>query len=136
MIVSCFLVAGCGHDKLSDDAYGFIDLAPYYYDGSSAANPSAGLAREIAPTKGWLNGTRAEYYDFGLVGVTKKRTSATTPDYASIPAMYFFYSSSGDPLFSKPIYETRTGLWHMRGGNAGEPQGQPLDPNPCTKCGG
>src|SRR3954464_5389549 len=91
MIVSAVLVAGCGHDKLSDDAYGFIDLAPYYYDGSTAANPSAGRAGEVPPTKGGLNGLRAEYYDFGLVGVTKKRTAATLPDYAATPAMYFFY---------------------------------------------
>jgi hypothetical protein len=124
MIVSSVLVSGCGADKLSDDAYGFIDLAPYYYDGSSAANPSAGLAREIGPTRGWVNGVRAEYYDFGLVGVTKKRADGKLPDYASIPAMYFFFNSSGQPLFSKPVYETRTGLWHMRGGKA------VLDPNP------
>jgi hypothetical protein len=136
MIVSCFLVSGCGHDNLSDDPYGFIDLAPYYYDGSSAANPSAGLAREIPPTKGWLNGVRAEYYDFGLVGTTKKRSAPTIVDYASIPAMYFFYDSSGAPMFSKPIFEARTGLWHIRGGNADEPApyGHPLDPNPCIKC--
>ena len=124
MIVSSVAVSGCGNDKLSDDAYGFIDLAPYYYDGSSAANPSAGLPREIAPTRGWVNGSRAEYYDFGLVGVTKKRTDGKLPDYASVPPMYFFYNSEGVPLFSKPVYEKRTGLWYMRGGvNA-------LNPNP------
>jgi hypothetical protein len=124
MIVSSLLVAGCGNDKLSDDAYGFIDLAPYYYDGSTAANPSAGLAREIAPTKGWLSGSRAEYYDFGLVGVTKKRSDGKLPDYASVPAMYFFFDSGGSPMFMKPVYETRTGLWHMRGG------ANVLNPNP------
>jgi hypothetical protein len=124
MIVSAVVVSGCGNDKLSDDAYGFIDLAPYYYDGSSAANPSAGLPREIAPTKGWLNGVRTEFYDFGLVGVTKKRTDTKLPDYASVPPMYFFYDSGGNPLFSKPVYEQRTGLWHMRGG------ADVLDPNP------
>jgi hypothetical protein len=124
MIVSAVVVSGCGKDKLSDDAYGFIDLAPYYYDGSSAANPSAGLPREFAPTRGWLNGTRVEFYDFGLVGVTKKRTDTKLPDYASVPAMYFFFDSGGSPLFSKPVYENRTGLWHMRGGQA------VLSPNP------
>jgi len=124
MIVSAVVVSGCGNDKLSDDAYGFIDLAPYYYDGSSAANPSAGLPREFAPTKGWLNGVRAEFYDFGLVGVTKKRTDTKLPDYASIPPMYFFFDSGGNPLFSKPVYENRTGLWHMRGGK------DVLNPNP------
>jgi hypothetical protein len=124
MIVSAVVVSGCGNDKLSDDAYGFIDLAPYYYDGSSAANPSAGLPREFAPTKGWVNGARTEFYDFGLVGVTKKRTDTKLPDYASIPPMYFFFDSGGSPMFSKPVYETRTGLWHMRGGT------DVLNPNP------
>jgi hypothetical protein len=124
MIVSSVLVSGCGADKLSDDAYGFIDLAPWYYDGSSAATPSAGLPKEIGTTRGWVNGARAEYYDFGLVGVTKKRSDGKLPDYASIPAMYFFFNGAGTPLFSKPIYEERTGLWHMRGGVAA------LNPNP------
>ena len=124
MIVSAVLVGGCGKDKLSDDAYGFIDLAPYYYDGSSAANPSAGLPREFGPTRAWLNGVRAEFYDFGLVGVTKKRTDTKLPDYAAVPPMYFFFDGGGNPMFSKPVYENRTGLWHMRGGQA------VLNPNP------
>src|SRR5437762_6294732 len=97
VILSSLALVGCG-DKLSDDAYGFIDLAPYYYDGSSASNPSAGLVREIAPQRGWLSGVRAEYYDFGLVGVTKKRSDGKLPDYASIPAMYFFFDGGGTPL--------------------------------------
>lgn len=128
MIVSSVLVSGCGGDKLSDDAYGFIDLAPYYYDGSSAANPSAGLPREIAPTRGWMNGSRAEFYDFGLVGVTKKRSDGKLPDYAAISPMYFFYDDAGNPLTSNPVYENRTGLWHMRGGKG------LLNINPCTNC--
>jgi hypothetical protein len=123
VILSSFALVGCG-DKLSDDAYGFIDLAPYYYDGSSATNPTAGLVREIAPIKGWMNGVRAEYYDFGLVGFVKKRTDGKLPDYASVPPMYFFFDSQGNPLFSRPVYEKRTGLWHMRGGI------DTLDPNP------
>jgi hypothetical protein len=123
VILSSLAFAGCG-DNLSDDAYGFIDLAPYYYDGSSATNPSAGLAREIAPTKGWMSGVRAEYYDFGLVGFVKKRTDGKLPDYASVPAMYFFFDTAGNPLFSQPIYEKRTGLWLMKGGL------NTLDPNP------
>jgi hypothetical protein len=67
---------------------------------------------------------RAEFYDFGLVGVTKKRTDTKLPDYASIPAMYFFFDSGGAPMFSKAVYENRTGQWYMRGGQA------VLDPNP------
>ena len=115
VILTSVALVGCG-DKLSDDAYGFIDLAPYYYDGSSATNPTAGLPREIAPVKGWMNGVRAEYYDFGLVGFVKKRTDGKLPDYASVPPMYFFYDSAGNPIFSRPVYEKRTGLWHMKGG--------------------
>jgi hypothetical protein len=124
LILSSVAVVGCGGDKLSDDAYGFIDLAPYYYDGSSAANPSAGLPREINPFGGWMNGVRAQYYDFGIVGSVKKRTDTAVPDYAVVNPMYFFFNSAGQPLFSKPIYERRTGLWHMRGGV------RVLDPNP------
>jgi hypothetical protein len=123
VILGSLALVGCG-DNLSDDAYGFIDLAPYYYDGSSATNPSGGLVREIAPIKGWMNGVRAEYYDFGLVGFVKKRTDGKLPDYASVPAMYFFFDSVGNPLFSKPIYEVRTGQWLMKGGL------NVTDPNP------
>jgi hypothetical protein len=124
LIISSVAVVGCGDDKLADDPYGFIDLAPYYYDGSSATNPSGGLVREIAPQGGWMNGIRAQYYDFGIVGTVKKRTDANTPDYAVVNPMYFFFNSAGQPLFSKPVYERRTGLWHMRGGV------NVLDPNP------
>jgi hypothetical protein len=123
MIVSAVVVSGCGNDKLSDDAYGFIDLAPYYYDGSSAANPSAGLPREFAPTQGLVNGVRTEFYDFGLVGVTKKRTDTKLPDYASVPPMYFFFDSGGTRC-SRSRLRDRTGLWHMRGGT------DVLNPNP------
>jgi len=115
LALSTLALVGCG-DKLSDDAYGFIDLAPYYYDGSSVTNPSAGLVREIAPIPGWLNGTRAQYYDFGLVGFSKKRSDGKLPDYASVPPMYFFFDSAGNPLFSRPVYEARSGQWWMKGG--------------------
>jgi hypothetical protein len=117
-------LAGCG-DDLSDDPYGFIDLAPYYYDGSTPAAPTTGLTRVIFPQRGWMNGARAEYYDFGLVGFVRSRTNnGQIPDYAQVPAMYFFFDMDGNPLFSPPIYEKRTGLWHMKGGR------NTLDPNP------
>jgi hypothetical protein len=115
LALSTLALAGCG-DKLSDDAYGFIDLAPYYYDGSSVTNPSGGLVREIAPQPGWLNGVRAQYYDFGLVGFVKKRTDGKLPDYASVPPMYFFFDSAGNPLTSRAVYEARSGQWWMKGG--------------------
>jgi hypothetical protein len=129
LILIALALAAC-NDDLSDDAYGFIDLSPYYYDGSSATDPTAGLPRTIAPARGWMAGTRAEYYDFGLVGFVKKRSSGKLPDYASAPPMYFFFDSAGRPLFSRPVYEKRTGQWFMRGGLPGRDPTGPRDPNP------
>src|SRR3954466_9416938 len=127
-VFAALAVVGCGQDDFSDDAYGFIDLSPYFYDGSSAANPVAGLATTINPSRGWNNGFRAEYYDFGLVGISRKRDSKgvtlAEPDYADVQPMYFFYDSRGQAMFSKPISDRRTGQWHMKGG-----QGL-LNPNP------
>lgn len=139
------LVVGCGEDELSNEAYGPIDLAPFFYDGSTTANPTLGLPRNLIPRRGWVAGRRAEYYDFGLVTTTRKRnarTGATTtdPDYAVVMPMYFFFKPklgpNGDvlkgpngkpeylPITAPPIKETRTGLWHMRGGK------DVLNPNP------
>jgi hypothetical protein len=127
-LFAALAVVGCGQDDFSDDAYGFIDLSPYFYDGSSAANPVAGLATTINPNRGWNNGVRAEYYDFGLVGISRKRDSKgvtlAEPDYAYVQPMYFFYDSRGQAMFSKPIFDRRTGQWWMKGG-----QGL-LNPNP------
>lgn len=124
VMVSSAALTGCGEERLSDDAYGFIDLAPFFYDGASPSNPTSALPRDIRPHMGWMNDARAEYYDFGLVGTVRKRTSTSTPDYAVVHPMYFFFDSQRRPLFSRPIYEKRTGLWHMRGGK------KVLDPNP------
>jgi hypothetical protein len=123
-------LVGCGADELSDDFYGPIDLAPYFYDGSTAAAPDRGLPREIKPSRGWFNGNRVEYYDFGLVAARRRRNAAgatlNEPDIAYVQPMYFFFDSSGNPMFSKPIFEWRTGLFHMRGGE------NALDPNPAA----
>jgi hypothetical protein len=121
-------VVGCGQDDFSDEAYGFVDLAPYFYDGSSAANPVAGLLTALPPNRGWNKGVRAEYYDFGLVGISRKRDSngatLAEPDYAYVYPMYFFYDPGGRAMFAKPIFDRRTGTWQMKGG-----QGL-LNPNP------
>jgi hypothetical protein len=114
-------LVGCGEDELVDENYGPLDLAPYFYDGSSASNPTNGLPRQLRPQRGWVNGLRAEYYDFGLVRTSRKRNATTgettaTPDVATVNPMYFFFAANGKPMFSKPVRETRTGLWHMRGG--------------------
>jgi hypothetical protein len=125
---SLMALVGCGEDELSDDFYGPIDLAPYFYDGSTAAAPDRGLPREIKPARGWFNGLRVEFYDFGLVTARRKRNAAGTtlaePDIAVVNPMYFFFDGAGRPMFSKPIFEWRTGLFHMRGGE------NTLDPNP------
>src|SRR4051812_8483876 len=128
LTLAAIAAAGCGQGDFSDDAYGFVDLAPYFYDGSSAGNPVAGLLTTLPPNRGWNNGLRAEYYDFGLVGVARKRDSngvtLAEPDRAYVWPMYFFYDQAGQPMFSKPIFDRRTGLWQMKGG-----QGL-LNPNP------
>lgn len=123
VIVSSGFLSGCAED-LSDDAYGFIDLAPYFYDGATPGKPTAGLPINVSPQNGWMGGLRAEYYDFGLVNVARNRAATRVPDFAVVHPMYFFFDSSGKPLFSKPVYEERTGIWHMRGG-----KGAP-NPNP------
>jgi hypothetical protein len=128
LTVSSFALVGCGEDELSDEPYGSIDLAPYFYDGSSGTNPISGLPRNLRPIPGWNNGLRAEYYDFGLVNHTRRRSSTgqtlREPDIAYVHPIYFFFDSAGRPLFSKPMKDDRTGLWHMRGGKG------VLNPNP------
>jgi hypothetical protein len=127
---SLMAVVGCGEDELSDDFYGPIDLAPYFYDGSTPAAPDRGLPRDIRPTRGWYSGIRVELYDFGLVAARRRRNAAgamlNEPDIAFVNPMYFFFDSQGRPLFSKPIFEWRTGLFQMRGGE------NTLDPNPAA----
>jgi len=131
VVASLSAITGCGEDEFSDDAYGAIDLAPYFYDGSSAANPTAGLPREIAGKRGWIGvegGKRAEFYDFGLVNFTRKRSSTgatlAEPDTAKANPIYFFYDSRNNPMFSRPVFDARTGTFHMRGGK------DVLNPNP------
>lgn len=127
LAISALLVAtgGCGSDDdLMDEPYGYIDLAPYFFDGSTANTPTAGLPRNLVPQRGWFEGKRAEAYDFGLVSSVKLKTNSSVPDYVLAHPMYFFFDPAGNPLFSRPVYEARTGLWHIRGGR------NLLDPNP------
>lgn len=124
LIVGSVSLVGCGEERLSDEAYGFIDLAPYYMDGATSGNPTSALPRDLRPQMGWVNGVRAEYYDFGLVGTVKRRSNTSIPDYAVVHPMYFFFDQDGNPMFSRPVHERRTGLWHMRGGK------NTKDPNP------
>src|SRR5690349_13178894 len=106
-LAAAVLGAGCGEEEFADEAYGAIDLAPYFYDGSSAANPTAGLPREIAPKRGWIDGQRSEFYDFGLVNFTRRRNSSgvtlAEPDNGRANPIYFFFTKDNTPLTSRPV---------------------------------
>jgi hypothetical protein len=120
-LAAAVLGTGCGEEEFADEAYGAIDLAPYFFDGSTAANPTAGLPREIAPKRGWIAGQRAEFYDFGLVNFARRRTAAgvtlAEPDTGRANPIYFFFDRGSDlPLASRPVYDQRTGTFNMRGG--------------------
>ena len=128
-LTALLALAGCGGDSLYDEAGGFIDLIRSY--PGTAADPTAGIPRTLSPTRGWANGKRVEYLDFGAVTVPRKLgtrgETLRTPDAARVFPMYFFFDSGGRPLFSKPAFDPRTGGWHMRGGkNPSDPY--PLDP--------
>src|SRR5215213_9149319 len=127
-LASLFTAVGCGEDELSDDAYGAIDLTPFYADGASVANPRQAVPAELRPNKGWYEGLRTEFYDFGVVNHRRKRNAAGAtirePDIAYVNPIYFFYDQAGLPLFSKPLFDERTGTWSMKGGQ------NLLDPNP------
>jgi hypothetical protein len=121
-------IAGCGKAPLVDDQTGFIDLVPFYRAGATTANPNAGLPLILAPKRGWVGGTRIEYYDFGTVGHVRKRDAKGSeirdPAYANVFPMYFFFDAQGRPMFSKPVYDVRTGIWRMVGGS------NPANPTP------
>ncbi len=114
------LVVGCSDDEFSDEYYGAIDLAPYFFDGATPERPTLGLPTNIRPQRGWMNGQRAEYYDFGLVNHVRKRSTTgstlSVPDYSLVSPIYFFFDSKGSPMFSPPTKDHRTQLWSMRGG--------------------
>jgi hypothetical protein len=116
----------CGSEALSDNDSGYIDLVPFY--PGTAANPNAGLPIIVAPRRGWIAGTRIEYYDFGPVGNVRKRNEAGAeirePAYANVFPIYFFFDSSGRPLFSKPAFDSKSGVWRMNGGR------NPVNPAP------
>jgi hypothetical protein len=125
-------IGACTKAPLSDDQTGFIDLVPFYpaplVNNLPNANPNAGLPIIIAPKRGWVGGTRIEYYDFGPAGNVRKRDSKGSeirdPAYANAYPMYFFFDSQGRPLFSKPAYDIQTGVWRMKGGQS------PINPSP------
>ena len=115
---AAFFLVGCGDDDvdLNEESTGTVDLVP----SSTAANPTLVLPRTIAPSRGWANGTRIEFYNFGAVTMLRQRSGTgsltNVPDVTPVPSIYFFYNSQGQALSSKPVYEARTGSWSMPGG--------------------
>src|SRR5215510_6712148 len=101
---AAFFLVGCSDDDINEDSTGTVDLVP----PSSAANPTLVLPRIIAPSRGWVGGTRIEFYNFGAVTMARQRSGTgsllNAPDVTPVPPIYFFYDSQGQPLFSKPVY--------------------------------
>ena len=125
------LGAGCGGDWPTDDTAGFIDLVPFFRAPAGAPDPTVNLPRNLSPTRGWVAGNRVEAIDFGNVTVPRKfdakGSALKIPDTAKVFPMYFFYDAAGHAMFSKPSYDTRTGVWYMRGGQA-PGAASPIDP--------
>ncbi len=120
---------------LYEEDTGYVDLVPAFPSPAGAANPNALLPTTIVPVRGWFNGQRIEYYDFGSITLTRKLeakgTAIRVPDSSAVPPIYFFYDSSGRPLFSKPAYDPRSATWFMSGGagvRAPEPFAAPESP--------
>lgn len=120
-------LVGCGDDWPADDQAGFIDLVPFFRASPTAADPTSSLPRSLPLSRGWTGGSRAEAVDFGAVTVPRKLdgkgSALRIPDTAKVFPMYFFYDSSGHPMFSKPRYDARTGAWQMRGGHSPQAPG-------------
>ncbi len=123
-------MSGCAGGFPSDDPAGFIDLVPFFRAGATTADPTAGLPRNLPPARGWATGSRVESIDFGAVTVARKYdakgSALKVPDTAKVFPMYFFFDSSGRPMFAKPTYDTRTGNWSMPGGRS-PPNPTPID---------
>ncbi len=119
-VLAATATSGCSDEEFSDEYYGAIDLAPYFFDGSTPSAPTTGLPVNVRPLRGWMNGQRAEYYDFGLVNHVRRRSTAGATlreaDYSVPHPMYLFYDVNGNPMFSAPDQDTRSKIWYLRGG--------------------
>jgi hypothetical protein len=127
-ILAMSTLVGCGDDWVVDSQAGFIDLVPFFRGPVNAADPTALLPRTLPVARGWAAGSRVEAIDFGAVTVPRKfdakGSALRIPDTARVFPMYFFFDSSGHPMYSKPLYDTKTGVWSIRGGH------DPLTPTP------
>lgn len=118
LIAFASAAAGCGGgDALDDEAYGVMDLAPYYADGAAPNNPAVNIA-SLAPVRGYSQGDDADFYDLGLVPFVRTvQDGAPVPTVAPTNPMYFFFDARGNPLFAQPVRDERTALWVMPGGD-------------------
>ena len=127
-VAACAAALGGCKQEFSDQAFGVLDLASVY-DGGSSQDPSSGVPQQIDPTLGFVDGKKAEYYDFGVIPV-KRDPVTNEPRAALVQPMYFFFNAAGQPLFSTPARETRNGTDWMKGGKG------VLNPNPRDYCAG
>ncbi|HWA75565.1 MAG TPA: hypothetical protein VG937_24690 [Polyangiaceae bacterium] len=122
------VLVGCDSNSLHEDDTGYVDLQPFYRSGGTAADPTAGIPRVVAPNRGWIGGERVEFWDFGPVTVPRKLGTRgeqlRVPDAAATSEIYFFYDAQGRPLFAKPAFDPRSNTWFMPGG------AHTLDPAP------
>jgi hypothetical protein len=118
------LFSGC-KEEFADDKFGVLDLASFY-DGGTQTDPAAGVPADIFAEDGYIEGQISEFYDFGLVPAIIN--SKGMPVGVRVQPMYFFFDSSGFPLFSRPVPEQRGGTDWMKGGKG------VLDPNPKDFC--
>ncbi len=127
LAASTVLTIGCG-DELGDTDFGGVDLAPFYTDTSENFGPTQRRPGSYAKIPGFLDGRIVDYYDFGNVYALQTRPSdeqmrlfqladrAPIPKAAPVNPMYFFFDSKGNPLFSRPVREAKTGNFYIRGG--------------------
>jgi hypothetical protein len=112
---------GCS-DTLTDDEFGGVDLQPFFFDTASGLVPS-----HYTPREGYHDAVVSTFYSFGTVAVQQRIASPkqqeeygigeiTTPATAYLNPMYFFFDSDGNPMFSVPVREMKTGQFTLRGG--------------------
>lgn len=127
--LSALLIAGCGEDLVDGD-FGGVDLEAFLQD--------AGQIPTYQSREAFLDGARVQLYDFGWAAAARDTPNEETrarfsldeevrvPKVAPVNPMYFFFDSRGNPMFSAPILEAKTGYYTMPGGKAVR------NPNPAT----
>lgn len=133
LALSSLLLGACGND-LADGDFGGVDLLPFFHDSESNSPPVS-----YKKTKGFLDGRAVEFFDFGWSASLKDTPDEDRrkllglepgdriPKVAPVNPMYFFFDNKGNPMFSAPVREKKTGAFFMRGGP------NVKDPNPSAK---